>query len=350
LIAYALTGETKVDYSLAARSMLFDIKTKKWSEEILGTLDLDASKLPEPVPSGFIIGTVKQDTAGQLGLDSSVTVSVSGHDQPVGALGCGAAAPGIASYSIGTVECICPSVDHLILDNILMDSNLASYPHVLPETYTTVAFNPTGGNGLKWLRDNIAIEEANEARKAGEDPYNRIIAAASEKPSEIILLPHFCPTGTPHFDSQAAGVLFGITLSTNRGDIIRAFLEGITYEMKLNLSLLFDSGFKLNELRTVGGGSKSAAWMQIKADVCGIPFRTLETNESALLGAAMLAAVGLGPSGCMTNFGMRPEAPDFDKGKFAAPGIPWGPAPPGDPKASSPRNQNSGGTDGENDR
>jgi hypothetical protein len=68
------------------------------------------------------------------------------------------------------------------------------------------------------------------------------------------------------------------------------------------------------------------------------------------MAAAMLAAVGLGPSGCMTNFGMRPEAPDFDKGKFAAPGIPWGPAPPGDPKASSPRNQNSGGTDGENDR
>jgi xylulokinase len=294
LIAYALTGETKVDYSLAARSMLFDIRTKKWSDEILGALELDVSKLPEPVPSGCIIGTIKPGTARQLNLDSSVTVSVSGHDQPVGALGCGAATPGVASYSIGTVECICPAADRLILNKELMNANLASYPHVLSDTYTTVAFNPTGGSGLRWLRDNIAVEETNEARKAGEDPYDRIVAAVSDVPSELVLLPHFGPTGTPHFDSQAAGVLFGITLATKRGDVIRAFLEGITYEIKLNLSVLADSGFKLNELRVVGGGSKSATWMQIKADILGFPLTTMRVTEGTCMGAAILAGGGTG--------------------------------------------------------
>jgi xylulokinase len=290
LLAYVLTGETQTDYTMAARTMMFDVARKQWSAAILEGLELSADQLPEVAPSGGIVGTVKP----AIGLGQDVRVAVCGHDQPVGALGCGAAAPGRAAYSIGTVECICPAADRLILSTELMAANLATYPHVLPDTYTTVAFNVTGGSVLKWVRDNYATEEASEALVKGEDPYDHIIAAASDEPAGVILLPHFGPTGTPHFDAQGAGVLFGLKLSTSRAEVLRAVLEGITYEMKWNAAILEESGFGLTELRAIGGGAKSETWMQIKADILGIPLTTMRVTEATCMGAALLAGHGAG--------------------------------------------------------
>ncbi|MDI6827793.1 MAG: FGGY-family carbohydrate kinase [Armatimonadota bacterium] len=250
--------------------------------------------IPEVVPSGEVTGKVKPEIAVKLGLSGDVRVSVCGHDQPVGALGCGAALPGHAAYSIGTTECICPAIDSLVLSRELMKANLATYPHVLPETYTTVAFNITGGSILRWVRDNLATKEAEEARKNGEDPYDRIISAAAPEPSHVILLPHFGPTGTPHFDSTGVGVLFGMTLSTDRAELLRAFLDGITYEMRWNMEILRHAGFNLTELRAVGGGAKNETWMQIKADILGIPLTTMRVTEATCMGAALLAGHGAG--------------------------------------------------------
>lgn len=294
LIAFGLTGEVATDYTMAARSMLFDVGAKKWSREICDAIGLDIDRLPRAVPSGTIIGTVKPEIAERLGLGGSVKVAPCGHDQPVGALGCGAAASGRAAYSMGTTECVCPAIDRFILSDDLMAANLATYPHVLPDLYTTVAFNVTGGSVLKWVRDNLAIEEAEAARQSNEDPYDRIISAASDKPSDLILLPHFGPTGTPYFDARGAGVLFGLKLSSTRGEVLRAFLEGITYEMKLNLSILAESGLALSELRAVGGGARSDTWMQIKADILGISLTRMQVIEATCMGAAMLVGQGIG--------------------------------------------------------
>lgn len=294
LVAFGLTGAIVTDYTMAARSMLFDVTEKRWSAEILGSLGLAEDRLPEVVPPGGNAVPVCAEMAERLGLGADVTVSVCGHDQPVGALGCGAASWGSAAYSIGTVECICPATGQRILGPELMKSNLATYPHVVDDTYTTVAFNITGGSVLKWVRDNIAIEESSQARMAGEDPYERIVAAASTEPANLVLLPHFGPTGTPHFDPTGTGVLFGLSLSTSRAEILRAVLEGITYEMRLNLSILAESGFELSELRAVGGGAKSPVWMQIKADILGVPLTTMRVTEATCMGAAILAGSGRG--------------------------------------------------------
>ncbi len=294
LLAFALTGETKTDYSLAARSMLFDVKKRTWSTEILNELGMSVDMLPELVESGTVVGQILPEEANKLGLNPDVTISVCGHDQPVGALGCSGAGSGRAAYAIGTVECICPTLPSAILSEKLMNANLATYPHVLPNTYTTVAFNITGGSVLKWFRDNITIEEAEQARRDGVDPYNRIIDSASDTPSEVILLPHFGPTGTPHFDSHGAGVLFGMKLSTTRAEVVRSVLEGITYEMKWNMSILSEAGFRLTELRAIGGGANSDKWMQIKADILGLPITTMQVTESTCLGAAILAGAGNG--------------------------------------------------------
>lgn len=294
LLAYVLTGEIRTDYTMAARTMMFDVAKKEWSPEILNAVGLSADQLPEVIPSGGIVGTLRQRVASELGLPADVKVAVCGHDQPVGALGCGAAAPGTAAYSIGTTECICPATDRLILSPEMMRSNLATYPHVLPDTYTTVAFSVTGGSVLKWVRDNFATEESAEALRDGVDPYDRIIAAAATEPANVVLLSQFGPTGTPHFDAHGAGVLFGIKLSTERAEVLRAFMEGITYEMKWNSAILEESGFRLTELRAIGGGAKSEAWMQIKADILGIPLTTMRVTEAACMGAALLAGHGAG--------------------------------------------------------
>jgi xylulokinase len=293
LLAYILTGETATDPSMAARSMLFDVTKRRWSDEILGALALSPDRLARVVPSGTVVGTVSAEPADSLGLDMDVAVFVAGHDQPVGALGCGAAVPGSASYAIGTVECVCPAIARLILSPDLMRANLATYPHVLPDTYTTVAFNMTGGSVLRWLRDTLAHKEVEQARTDGADPYDRIVAAAAPEPAKLLLLPHFGPTGTPRFDPEGAGALLGLTLSTTRAEIFRAFLEGITYEMKWNLSILAASGFELSELRAVGGGSRSPVWMQIKADILGLPLTVMQVSEATCAGAAILAGAGM---------------------------------------------------------
>ena len=320
LLSYCLTGEAVSDYTLASRSMIFDVNKKRWSPEILKKIGLSEERLPDVFPSGRPAGTLRPEIADKLGLNKKTIVVVGGHDQPCGGLGVGAAEPGWAGYSVGTAECICPAFDHLVLNKQLMDSNLAMYPHVIPDTYTTVAFSLNGGNVLKWVRDNLALEEVREALKKKKDPYEVIIRNAAPEPSKLVLVPHFCPTGTPFFDQQATGILFGLTLSTTRPEIWRAFLEGITLEMKWNLAILETAGLKMEELRVHGGGAQSEIWMQIKADILGVPLTTMRVTEATCMGAALLAGGGAGlfDPGKMSRKWARPIRVFRPRSKFTA--------------------------------
>jgi len=104
-----------------------------------------------------------------------------------------------------------------------------------------------------------------------------------------MVLPYFTPSGTPYFDTVTKGAILGLGLSTRRGEVIRALLEGVAFEMRLNLDILERSGCMVSELRAIGGGAKSAFWTQLKADVLGKPITTLNVTEAGCLGAAMLA-------------------------------------------------------------
>lgn len=293
LLIHALTGRAATDYSLASRSMMFDIHRNAWSTSILDTIGLSVDKLPEALPSGTIVGTVRTSLASSLSLSSKTAVVTGGHDQPCGALGCGAIAANTAGYAIGTVECLCPTFAQMTLAPQLLAGNLATYPHVLPNRYTTVAFNITGGSALRWLRDTLATDEVRLAKMQQKDPYDVIIDAADDRPASVLFVPHLAPTGTPHFDALGTGLLFGLQLDTTRPKIIRAILEGITYEMKWNLALLADVGLHFDELRAVGGGAKSARWMQIKADILNTPIAVTSETEATAKGAALLAGAAI---------------------------------------------------------
>ena len=293
-LVFALLGlPPTTDYSLAARTMAFDINEKCWSEKLLAIADIDVSLLPEVKPSGSVVGRVPDKVAQELGLPAGVIGVTGGHDQPCGALGAGVVEPGVVMYAIGTVECITPALSQPVINKEMLKNNFACYPHTCQDMYVTIAFNFTGGSLLRWFRDNFAETEKKVADEQGVDTYDLLISQIPEHPSRLFILPHFTATGTPHFDTNSKGAILGLTLSTTKQDIFRAILEGVTYEMKLNVELLESAGVQIDRLYAIGGGAKSGTWMQIKADIMNKPIAVLEVTESACLGAAILAGTAI---------------------------------------------------------
>lgn len=289
LFHHQLGLEPSIGYSLAGRTMLFNVTSHQWDPQILAAAGLDPCKLARPLPSGSKVGEIPAAVAARLGLPDGVVVVAGGHDQSCGALGAGIVAPGKAMYATGTVECITPAFERPVFGEALFKNNYCTYDFAVPGMYTTVAYSLTGGNILKWFRDELAHPEQEAARQSGRNPYEVILDALPEQPSNLLVLPYFTPTGTPYFDGATAGAIIGLRLTTTRAEILRALLEGVAFEMRLNLTLMAESGIAIDELRAIGGGSKSRAWTQLKANVMNKPITTVAVTEAGCLGVAMLA-------------------------------------------------------------
>ena len=130
-------------------------------------------------------------------------------------------------------------------------------------------YNLTGGALLKWFRDTFAPLEKAEAQAQGIDVYDLLLAEMPADPTDLMVLPHFAPTGPPYFDDQPAGLIAGLTLETSRGQFIKGLLEGVTYYFREGLDRLAEAGIEIDEYRVSGGGARSNAWLQIKADISG---------------------------------------------------------------------------------
>ncbi len=283
-----------IDYSLAARTMAFDIVKKRWSREILSLAEVDESLLSEVRPSGTEVGRISSKVCSRLSLPSGVSVVTGGHDQPCGSLGAGVKEEELATEAAGTVDCIATVFKEPHLDQKMLENNFACYPHTISQFYISLAFNFTGGCLLRWFRDALGGEEKREAEKTGENVYSILINKATKEPSPLYLLPHFTTTGTPYMDPNSAGAILGLSLNTSKADLIKAILEGVAFEMKHNLVLLEEAGIPVRELRAIGGGAKSKKWLQLKADIYNRPLVSLKVSEAACLGAAILAGVGIG--------------------------------------------------------
>ena len=279
LLQHRLGVAPAMGWPLAGRTMLFDVRRHEWSNEILSRLGLAPSQLARPLPAGTIAGTITAD----LGLAKGAVVVTGGHDQPCGALGAGTTEPGTAMYATGTVECITPAFDRPVFTPALRRHNLCTYDHAAPGLYTTVAYSLTGGNILKWYRDQFAPNQ----------DYRDVLNSAAPEPTRLLVMPYWTPSGTPYFDLHTAGAILGLRLTTTRGEILRALLEGVAFEMRLNLEILQESGCVIRELRAIGGGAKSAFWTQLKADVLGRPITTLNVTEAGCLGVALLACAAV---------------------------------------------------------
>jgi xylulokinase len=311
-----------IDASLAARTMLYDMDKGGWSEELLRIAGIESDRLAVVYPSGTVIGELGERSAREFGLPVGAVAVTGGHDQPCGALGAGVVEPQVGMYATGTVECITPALAKRVTDPKLLKSNIACYPHVVPDLFVALTFNFTGGSLLKWYRDTFAGAEREKARRAGKDVYDLVLSECPKEPTSLFILPHFTSTGTPHFDTDSKGVIAGLRLSTTRGEIVRAILEGVTYEMALNADVLRQCGASIESFRATGGGAKSPFWMQLKADLLGKPVHAMRVSEAVCLGAAILAGTATGryPSAKAAALGIsrveRTYRPDLRRAKI----------------------------------
>jgi xylulokinase len=292
--AFRLGADPTIGYSLAGRTMAFDVQAERWSDEILTAAGVPSERLAATAPAGSVAGAVRDDVAQELGLPKAVPIITGGHDQACGALGSGIVQAGAAMDATGTVECITPAFSELKLTDAMLESNYACYHHVVPGMYITLAYTYTGGSLLRWYRDTLGKQEREDAEAAGIDVYEMMIGLATSGPSPVMVLPHFTVTVTPWSDPYAKGAILGLTLGTTKGDIIKALLDGVTFEMRLNLDYLQRAGVTVERLCAIGGGAKSPTWLQLKADIFKRPVAALSVSEAACLGAALLAGTAIG--------------------------------------------------------
>jgi xylulokinase len=278
-----------ISWPLAGRTMMFDIQHHCWSDEILEALQLDKHRLSRPVVSGEIVGQIDLISGRKLGFSNPVIVVAGGHDQTCAALGAGVIKPGLCMYATGSVECFCPMLNAPSFTEELRKNNLCCYDFTIKGKYTTVAYSLTGGNILRWVRDELSDKEITRANETGTSVYSLLLQSMPDEPTNLLVLPYFTATGTPYFDTSAQGAILGLKLTTTKGEITRALLEGVALEMKLNLQLMEKSGMKIDSFVATGGGTRNAKWTQLKADVLNKTIMTRNVKETGCFGAAMLA-------------------------------------------------------------
>jgi xylulokinase len=289
-----MTGRPAISHCLASRTQAYDLPDGCWSPHILQTIGLDAARLAEVQPSGVAAGLMRPALARSLGLAEPPLVVTGGHDQACGALGAGLTRPGLADVSTGTAEVVEMAMATPALNDVLRKGNISVYAHVVPGLYVAMVLNQSGGLVLRWYRDTFCQAEVLQAQTRGQSAYDLILADASPEPSPLIVLPHLSGSGTPWFDTASKGAVLGLTFGTTQRDVAKAILEGLTFELRINFDLLSEGGVVINELRAIGGGARSDLWLQLKADILGIPVVAPAVTEAACLGAALLAGVGAG--------------------------------------------------------
>ena len=292
-ISFMLGADAKADYSLANRTLLFDLERRDWSDKLLDLAQLDREKLPATVPSGAVIGSVATGIAAELGLPAGIPIVSGAHDQCCNGVGCGVLAPGQALYGMGTYLCLTPVFEQRPETSLMIERGLNTEHHAVPGQYVCFLYNQ-GGALVKWFRNTFAAVERQQAQASGEDLYALLLAEMPEDLSQVMVLPHFTATGPPDFITDSCGVMAGLKLETSRGEILKGLIEAMTFYIRATFETLPGAGLAVEDFRAVGGGSKSDVWIQISADILGRPIIRPEVNEAGVLGAAILAGVGCG--------------------------------------------------------
>ncbi len=293
-IVYLLSGVAQIDYSLASRTMAFDIRKLEWSDEIFQSAGVDKRLFSKPVPTGSAAGRITEKIAKETGLPADTVIVSISHDQVAAAIGSGVFDCDKAVDGAGTVECITPVFDRIPGNSVMFDGNYSIVPYIIPEKYVCYAFSYTGGSLIQWCINNLAKLEAKESKEKGKSVFEMLERREKDEPTGILILPHFAGAATPYMDTGSKGAIVGLTLAHTVNDIYQACMEGVVYEMMLNAEKLKEAGIQYQMLHATGGGANSKVWMQMKADALGIPVAILEAEEAGTVGSAMLTGIVTG--------------------------------------------------------
>jgi xylulokinase len=281
-----------VSWSMAARTMLFDLHRKTWSPEILAAAGLGEDALARPVPSGQVIGGICAGTARELGFADGAAVCSGGHDVVCAAVGAGLDTVDrrTALDIMGTFELVIVLMKEPNLSARMLRGMYPCYPAW--NEYLSLSLNFTCGSVVDWCRDLLAGPAA--AGRAGTGYEELFGGADTSRPCGLLLVPHFSGTCNPAFNPDARGSVYGLTLNTSRRDLGQAVLEGLCYDLRSHVEGLRGAGIAIERLAVVGGGTRSDAWLELKANITGMELVRSDVSEASALGAAALCATALG--------------------------------------------------------
>lgn len=291
-IRYRLTDELGSEPSDASGTLLFDITTSRWSAEMCRLLDIDRGLLPPIFESTEVAGRVTNQAAGESGLAAGVPVVSGGADNACAAIGAGIGSPGEALITIGTSGAVVSPISSVVTDPGM---RIHSMRHAVPNTWYLMGVVLSAGAALDWWR-----------RSSGGANFDELVAEAgtvNAGSDGVTFLPYLTGERTPHADANARGVFFGMHGGIERAHMTRAVIEGVSFALRDSLELMNKLGVNPEEAVAVGGGAGSAYWLQVLSDVTNLPLRTVSPREGAPLGAAMLAAVGVGAFESAANAG-----------------------------------------------
>ena len=283
-VGYLLTGERVIDYGLAARTGAFDIEKLQFSSEILEAFDIDPTLFSAPKRAGSVVGKLKKE----WGIDA--TLVLGSHDQVCTSLGAGALQAGDAVDGMGTVECITAIFAGKPTSPEMGRQGYPCVPYAVEGLYCTYILNFSCGSTVNWLRKKILHGYKGEE----SDFFTYVEKQMTDGPTGILTLPYFGGASTPYGDLNAKGAILNLTTETSDGDLYKSVMEGTAFEMRLNAEVVTDYGITLKNAVATGGGANSEKWLQLKADIQGLPIKSLRSSEGGLCGCAMLQAVALG--------------------------------------------------------
>lgn len=289
-IAYKLSGATYTDYSLASRMMLLDLKQRAWSQDLIQAAGLRQDILPPLINSGEVIGRLTPHASRLTHLTQGTPVTSGGHDHICGALSVDVARTGDVLDSIGTSEGLVVAVDQPILKPEQGRAGYTQGAHVVPGQYYMMGGLYTGGTCIDWVMAMIMPDQPHDYAA-----FTQLAERAQPGCGGVYFMPHLRVASSPNYDPNGRGVFIGLSTDTTRADMARATIEGLVYELHLSLaSLLEITGLHVTRHVMIGGATRNALWMTIKATVENRPLHIVEREESTAHGTALLAGLGAG--------------------------------------------------------
>lgn len=286
-IRLRLSGDKAMDLADASGTLLLDVRRRAWSAEVLNELGLDRGLLPELFESVEVTGKVSEAGTAATGLRAGTPVVAGAGDNAAGAVGMGIVTPGTVSATIGTSGVVFVVTDEPTID---LKGRIHSLCHAIPGRWHMTGVTLAAGLSFKWFRENFG----------GGRSYDELTTrAAAIKPGSdgAIWLPYLMGERAPYLDPNARAAFVGLTASHTLDHLTRAVLEGVAFSLRDSLEVFREIGAPINNIRLGGGGARSQLWRQIQADVYRQPVETVEAEEGAAFGAAILAGVGAGAWG-----------------------------------------------------
>ncbi|WP_066041474.1 xylulokinase [Herbiconiux solani] len=287
-LAYRLTGVRVTDPSDASSTNAYDQVAKGWSEELIEAAGLDRGLFPEIVESTTVIGTVTAEAARETGLSEGTPVVIGGGDGPMAALGAGIIDASSGAYAyLGSSSWVSVSADAPLHDPLMRSM---TFNHVIPGRFVPTATMQTGGAALSWVTSLLAPGQ--------DDRYEELLGAAvTAKAAEdgLYFLPHLLGERSPYWNPAARAAFVGLLMHHGRGELTRAVLEGVAFNLYTGLRAFVENGTRIDSIDAIGGAANSGLLLDIFADVWGVPVSARDlVDEANAIGAAVVAGVGTG--------------------------------------------------------